>query len=643
MTARVLTFVNTAEAGNSAPPGSEVLVLSPWWPAGAGIPTGVAGVRPIAQAVLHEVDLLKTSIEGLDRWAAEAGLPERFTLDGVAWWDRIRMELRWDVYELVLWRHVLDRLEVRNHFDAARVPADRPQLAAVCRGLGLRVDVVMPEETVQDADGPGSEANSDARAAPVSPAPSLARKARRLRIRVLRRLHFAPKPPPKLTRRERLDQRVEALAARPGFLAIAWAGAFQVMDDGTSNAMGDPFLDPAIHRLGAEGHSVAVALIGRNHHSAVDWPSIRADPRALPLSYLAQRCRADDVAVPDSTELAAELVRQPVPAFDVAGIDLAPALVEIVAGYAGPWLDERRRWFRRAGRLLDDLRPRAILTDREGTRLPWMAAARERGIPVVAVQHGMIYPGNPEYFRPHVAGSLRADRTCVFGTYERDLLISAAGYPPDEVVVTGSPRVDGTAMRLDGAAREAVRRELGVHAGDRMLVVSAAHNPIGELLTASMLATVLDGPLPGVHIVVKLHPQDDDPADYGGFFEGLAGAGGYAAPRVTVVRDVSLPRLLAVTDAHLGHSSTVLTDAVAADVPNMVALGQAQADPLGYAAAGVATPVRNVDDVRAFMADPRPPVPTARDAFLRAHFGAGDATGRVLDVILGVAKPPAAP
>jgi hypothetical protein len=74
----------------------------------------------------------------------------------------------------------------------------------------------------------------------------------------------------------------------------------------------------------------------------------------------------------------------------------------------------------------------------------------------------------------------------------------------------------------------------------------------------------------------------------------------------------------------------------------MVALGQAHADPIGYVSAGVAVAVRSVDDVRAFMADPRPPSPEARASFLEAHFLPGDAGERLADVVRSSAQRAAA-
>jgi len=321
----------------------------------------------------------------------------------------------------------------------------------------------------------------------------------------------------------------------------------------------------------------------------------------------------------------------------VDGDDIAPALEGLVGQFTGEWLDHQRHLLRVAGAALEALRPDAIFLDREGSRTAWLAAASRLGVRSVAVQHGMIYPDNPEYFGgPHPALP-RPDVTCVFGEYERDLLVASAGFPPDAVAVTGSPRpLAPDARDAAGEERAALRAQLGVRDGDRVLLVSVAHNLLlGELLSFAALERTLGGPLPGVHIVVKLHPQDPGPSRHQAFLEDLARAGGYPAPMISVVRDLDLFPLLRAADAHLGQYSTVLSDAVVAGTPNMVIVGHRNANAIDYVAAGVATPVRSVDEVRAFLADPPPLDPGARQRFLDAHYRSGDATERLADILRG--------
>ena len=324
-------------------------------------------------------------------------------------------------------------------------------------------------------------------------------------------------------------------------------------------------------------------------------------------------------------------------------VNLASAVVAAIAGYVPQLLSGQREVMRRVDRFYDRLHPAALFTNHEGNRMPWVAAARRRGIPVAAVQHGVIYPTHPVYRHPRLESLPLPDVTCVFGPYERDVLQEYGGYLPAEVAVTGSPRPghESSDMAHEDLAREreAVRRELGVAADERLLVVSSANMWIvRDVHVVEMVARTLGGPLPGIHVVIKQHPGEADEGPFRRLLEGLARAGGYNPPRVTVVREIDLYRLLRAADAHLGLHSTVLTDAVLAGTTNLISVGQASGDLLGYVEAGVALPVRNVTDVVEALRDPRPAALADRAAFLDRHFLAGDGAERIAAIIGALAE-----
>jgi hypothetical protein len=407
----------------------------------------------------------------------------------------------------------------------------------------------------------------------------------------------------------------------------------------------DPNLSYVLDRLSGEDCPVATVAVAADHRDDADWARMETDERLLPHTIVQARYRQRGDDKTDAGAVAARVRGMGTIPLDVAGADLGPGLRALIDGYTGTWLDSQRRWTVWVERFLRDLRPRVVLIDREGSRTLWMAAARRLGIPIVAVQHGVIYPNNPEYCHPGHPGLLLPDITCVFGPYERDVLLDCGIFETDRVAVTGSPRADPDQAFLPASADERadVRRELAIADGDRMLVVSVANNPVGgDVHGVSMVARLLDGPLPSVHIVVKLHPIDRTTGTYEALLAGLARAGGYPQPPLTVVRDIDLYRLLRAADAHLGQYSTVLTDAVVAGTPNMIAVGTAYDDVLGYVHAHVAVPVRTVHDVRAFMADPPPPAPDDRARFLAAHFRPGDATGRIATAVREAMLPSAA-
>lgn len=634
MTGRTLLFVERAADAGPPDPVTDVVVLDPWWTAEPGGRADLTPIRPVAQMILDRVDLGSESLAGLDEWAGASGLADRFVVDGITWWFRVRMAVRWDLQELMLWRHALAILAPPARYAVVAIPESRTTLLGAARALGR----LPGAPSVVPMAPPEIPVGTPAAAAGPTTRPSLAAIVRRRLGRILRRGRMRVVDPPR--RAAILEARLDALvASRPLVLAIAWAGAFQVVQGDGRRRFIDPHLALVMDRLAAEGCTVATIAMGLDPRKKRDWAMLAEDGRLLPHALVRDRWRRlEDEAVDAGPVPAALADAAPVP-LDVEGCDLGPEMRAAVEAFGGSWLEGQRRWTSWAERCLAVLRPSVLYLDRDGTRTTWIAAARRVGIPVVSVQHGMIYPGNPEYCHPPHPGMVRPDRTCVFGSFERDILVEQGGYDPADVIVTGSPRsdIEASASRAREDRKQA-RRELGIAEGDRMLVVSVAHNAIGELHGATMAARLLGGPLPGIHVVFKLHPQDATGGGYRALLEGLSRAGGHDLPRHSVVRDVDLYRLLGAADAHLGQDSTVLTDAVVAGIPNMIAVGQARADTIGYVAAGVAVPVRSIDDVRAFMADPRPPTAEDRARFLDAHFLRGDATGRIAQAIRDLAN-----
>ncbi len=101
MSDRTLTFVKTHEEADSVASPGEVVVLEPWWTPAPGAARSMIPARPHVQEILERINLQDDSLRRLDAWAEAAGLPQRFLVDGVAWWDRARMAVRWDLQELM--------------------------------------------------------------------------------------------------------------------------------------------------------------------------------------------------------------------------------------------------------------------------------------------------------------------------------------------------------------------------------------------------------------------------------------------------------------------------------------------------------------------------------------------------------------
>jgi RimJ/RimL family protein N-acetyltransferase len=446
-------------------------------------------------------------------------------------------------------------------------------------------------------------------------------------------------------RADQLLRRFAALRAEPGRpLVLTSPATYQTLGGPGAARSADPFLGPVVDALTGTPLDPAVIELGADLADDVAWARLTApgNERHLPFGPLIRAMGvADDdrAAEIERTRIAGRLA-EPLPSLDVDGVDVSPWIAEELRRHAATGLASELRSVRRLQRLLEALRPSSLLLINEYSNPEWLIAAHAAGVPVVAVQHGIIHRHHAGYVLPERKGLPLADRTFLFGAYEARLLTERSVYRPDEVAVSGAPRLDLVPERPAHADREAVRASMGAQPGDRLVVFSSTSSPSARDTTlAAALDTLLDQPWPGVHLVVKLHPAETDDGFYGRLLEGIAQGRGFEAPPITVVKAIDLYALLAAADAHLGVSSTVLTDAAAAGTRNLIATGLAGTDLLGYVDAGVAEPVRCAADLVAALNRPAPAdLPARREAFLADHFAPGRSSARIADALTAIAR-----
>jgi len=617
---RRLYIVDTRRQAPARRAGTRILVLDTSWTPPPGERDDLVPVRPLVARIVARHNLFDSSLDLLDDWAARAAVTERFTVRGVGWWSHARGFLRLVMHELLLWRHILDALVAPDWTGTISIPGGRRILAEAVRA-GVRDGIHVEVRGGLLAEG------------------TVARRGLRYLARRGRLAWYAVYPPRRTVDRqlgEAYQARIARSRANPAsVLALVRDASFHVIEADGGSRRGDPVVGPVLGRLVDGGDEALQVVLGQDLFHDADAATVRDDEHAIPWGYVQHRWPARAGVTPSPAQLGSRLRAIPAEPLLVNGTNIGPAIrAHVIA--QNWWLHFQALAMEQAEGLLAELRPSVLVTGWEAARTAWLGAARNAGVPVVAIQHGVIYPKTPDYVRPPDPALVRPALTCLFGPYERDLLVRDAGYAEGEVLATGSPRAAATSVEapMGPEQRQALRRQLGVADGDRLLVVSTARHSVGdEFHSMAMVGELLDGPLPGVHVVFKLHPEETDGGRYPALLAGLAAAGGYAPTRASVTRDVDIYTLLRAADAHLGQYSTVLTDAVVTSTPNMIAVGQAWADVIGYVPAGVAAPVRSIDDVRAFMADPRPPEPEAREAFLQAHAIEGDAVGRIVTAI----------
>jgi hypothetical protein len=598
-----------------------VVLDSAWTPVG-GVGEALS-VRPFFAEAVERHDLFAEALAVVDGWADAASATDRLMVEGVSYWFRMREPMWHWVHERLLWRYTVAAIERHGPFDSACVPASEKALADVLRALGRTVEVL-------DEAAPT--------AATARPRFSLTQRLVRLVARASDRADRAE--------RRRREALVEARIAhvsrlrRPRAIVLTLPSSYQRIGAGGRAGRQDPNLGAVIPALRDAGIEPIVIGWAAGTDRAEDWAVVEQDDRMVPAQALRSRWgRPEDNLRADAATAAIQNALDGMPGvpLELDGLDLASGfrealrteLVRVVGGVS--------REVPRLERFLRDMQPAAVLLSQEHHRVPWLLAATRAGVPTFAMQHGVLYPAHPGYPDRRHPGLVLPTLTFVFGEYERRVLVGRA-YRNDEVVVSGSPRHDlDAALATQGDAdleRAAVRQELGVADGDQLLVVSTLHARfIRRSHLVHMLEAVLGGPLPGIHVVFKQHPGERDEEPYRQLLTGLARSGRYAPPPMSVVKEVDLYRLLRAADAHLGQQSTVLTDAVMAGTCNLIATVEASPDILGYVAAGVARPVRDVAELRTALAERRPVPADKREAFLRDHFRTGEASARIVATV----------
>jgi hypothetical protein len=244
---------------------------------------------------------------------------------------------------------------------------------------------------------------------------------------------------------------------------------------------------------------------------------------------------------------------------------------------------------------------------------------RAADLPVVAVEHGSIFPDDPRWEDCPVTAF------CTWGASSRRAL-ATCGVPAERIVVTGAPRFDGApqaAPALAGAARSD-ERILVATSGPGDHVSLDVHLRFIELLDEAVAAT------PGIGWTIKLHPKDRVE-----HYEALA-----RRANVTVVSGDRAGRSsifdhLALADGLVTVASTTAIDALRARVP-VVAVWLTDDQPPEFISR---TAARTVADGQALAAAARAAVARELEPpdaeYLVEHFApTTDATGAVAGVIV---------
>ncbi len=338
----------------------------------------------------------------------------------------------------------------------------------------------------------------------------------------------------------------------------------------------------------------------------------------------------------------------------IDGYDCWSIVREELAGIAflqWPW---SARAMDEAAAALDVLRPEVVVTYAEagGWGRALLLEARRRQIPSVGLQHGFIYHSwlnylheedemRPDTANPSDGGFAIPVRTLLFDDYAREHLERRGHFPPDSLVVTGSPRLDALVQSVSQLtpADVASAREMSEADDSRDLVLFVAkYSQAKDVLPALLEATA---GLSLVQLVIKAHPAET-PEVYAAMIQQCRAK--LARPIKVLPAGVPLAPLLRASRLVVTVNSTVALDAGVLGIPALVIGLPNNLSP--FVAAGVMAGAATRADIAPALQrilydeDFRSQVERARGEYFTRFAIASDggAAARSADAVLGLAR-----
>lgn len=229
---------------------------------------------------------------------------------------------------------------------------------------------------------------------------------------------------------------------------------------------------------------------------------------------------------------------------------------------------------------------------------PLVIAGKQKGVPVLAVQHGIITPTHWGYIRGQheKKRAVLPDMTCVYGQYHYDLLTVHSIYEPDAVAVTGQPRYDILYYADSIYSKEAFISTYGMNPQHAIILwVTQCHALSTEENVKNFKAVF--GALQSmeeVTLIIKQHPGEL-PVHTQMIHSWVSK---YDIPAVVMPKTSDTFEQLYVCDVMITKNSTTAMEAVALDTPVVVLNLSGEPDVVAYVAEGVAAGVYKKEDLQ---------------------------------------------
>ncbi len=208
--------------------------------------------------------------------------------------------------------------------------------------------------------------------------------------------------------------------------------------------------------------------------------------------------------------------------------------------FAGTNVNEFKRYFKRlivltipkavsyfemADQLISIEKPSAIVLTNETSMYgrAWINAAKKHAIPSIAIQHGAFYENDILYCcRNHDPKDISVrgkeigtsypipDITCVWSQSEYDILVKCAGYPKDQVIITGNPRYDYLGCATEKYSIDAFCAKYNINPTNRIILWATSTHSENHKDNIEYINEVISAcnAIPNITLIIKQHPQE---------------------------------------------------------------------------------------------------------------------------------------
>ena len=256
--------------------------------------------------------------------------------------------------------------------------------------------------------------------------------------------------------------------------------------------------------------------------------------------------------------------------------------------------------------MIKNEKPSAIVMINEYSWLEraYLAKARAEGVPVIALQHGIIHPTHPgyRYYSTEISDCVNSpfcpipDKTAVSGNYYFDILTKMSSYPESNVVVTGQPRYDVLYQPSKIYKKEIICEKYKIVPTQRIVLWTTQSHGLSDEENYKNMDCIFNTfkNFKNTTLIIKQHPKEPNKYEIR-YRESIKAYNNI----VLVPKESDTLELISICDLLITKSSTTAIEAAALNKPIVILELDDAKDSAGYVRDGIAIGAYSDDDLGA--------------------------------------------